>query len=141
MTALNRAERGEAQVGTILVRASVVGLALATAAIHASLGGLLFLVNAAGYAVLAVAMVVPGPIGRIRWLVRLALIGFTLATIGAWVLFGVRFPLAYLSKAIEVALVALLTFELWQVDGGPVGIARRIRRLVVDLVGSVGARA
>jgi uncharacterized integral membrane protein len=141
MATLKHADRGEGQLRTILIRGAVVALTLATASIHASLGGLLFLMNAAGYAILALAMVVPGPIGRIRWLVRLALIGFTLATIGGWLLFGVRFPLAYLSKAVEVALVGLLALELWQVDGGPVGIARRIRRLVVDLVGSQGAGA
>jgi hypothetical protein len=141
MATLNQAHRGEGQLGTILVRAAVVALTLTTAAIHASLGGFLFLMNAAGYAILALAMVVPGPIGRARWLVRLALLGFTVATIGGWVLFGVRFPLAYLNKAVEIALVALLVLELWQVDGGPVGIARRIRRLVIDLAGSMGAGA
>jgi uncharacterized integral membrane protein len=144
MATAKHADRGEGQLRTILIRASVVALTLATAAIHASLGGLLFLMNAAGYAALALGMVVPGPIARVRWLVRLALIGFTLVTIGGWLLFGVRFPLAYLSKAIEAALVGLLALELWQVDGGPLGLARRFRRLVVDLVdlvGSQGARA
>lgn len=141
MATLKHADRGEGQVRTILIRGSIVALTLATAAIHASLGGLLFLMNAAGYVALALAMVVPGPLARVRWLVRLALIGFTLVTIGGWLLFGVRFPLAYLDKAIEAALVGLLALELWQVDGGPMGLGRRFRRLVVDLVGSPGAGA
>ena len=50
---------------TVALRASVVGLTLATAAIHASLGGMLFMANAAGYTVLAIAMVIPGPVGEV----------------------------------------------------------------------------
>ena len=40
----------------LLLRGSIVGLTLATAAIHFSLGGTLFLFNAIGYAALAVVM-------------------------------------------------------------------------------------
>ena len=64
-------------------------------------------------------MVIPGPVGKWRWLVRLALIGFTAATIGGWVAFGPRFGLAYLDKAIEVALIGVLLIEQWRSDGGP----------------------
>ena len=93
MATLSVTERRRSSTGRRRHSASlVVGLALATAAIHASLGGMLFLANAVGYTTLAVAMIVPGPIGHIRWLVRLALLGFTAATIGGWVLFGARFP-------------------------------------------------
>ena len=52
--------------------------------------------NAAGYLALALAMTLPGPFAAGRWLTRLALVGFTSGTIGAWFLFGGRFPLAYL---------------------------------------------
>ena len=79
MTTLNMAKRVEPRLGALALRFLVVGLTLATAAIHGSLGGLLFLANAVGYATLAVAMIVPGPLGRVRWLVRLALLGFTAA--------------------------------------------------------------
>jgi hypothetical protein len=113
----------------------VVSLTLATAAIHASMGGLLFLANALVYVTLAVAMTVPGPIGQIRWLVRVALIGFAAATMGGWLLFGARFPLAYLDKAIELSLITSVAFELWRIDGGPIGAVRRARRLVVRLTG------
>ena len=41
----------------IALRVAIVSLTLATAYIHFTLGSLLFLANAAGYAVLAVAMV------------------------------------------------------------------------------------
>src|SRR5688500_18803123 len=124
---------------TVGLRGGVLVLTLATAAIHASLGGLLFLANAAGYAVLALAMVAPGPAARWRWLIRLALIGFTAATIGGWVAFGPRFGLAYLDKAFEVALIGVLLIEQWRSDDGPAGVPRRIRGVLRHPAGaSVG---
>src|SRR5258705_1732559 len=118
MATLTAVERIQPRLGTAVLRALVVGLTLATAAIHASLGGLLFMANAVGYTTLAVAMIVPGPIGQVRWLVRLALLRFTTATIGGWLLFGTRFPLAYVDQALEVVLIVLVTFELLHPDGG-----------------------
>jgi hypothetical protein len=117
----------------ILLRIVVVGLTLGTAAIHASLGGLLFTLNAIGYVTFAVLMAIPGPVSHVRWLVRLALLGFTTATIGGWLLFGARFPIAYIDKGIELVLVAFLAFEVWLIDGGPVGIAHRFGRFVAGL--------
>jgi hypothetical protein len=113
---------------TVVLRAAIVALTLATAAIHVTLGGTLFLMNAVGYAALAIAMVVPGPVGRARWLLRYALIGFTAVTILGWFMFGARFDLAYLDKGIEVALVGLVLIESWVVDGGPFAVARRALR-------------
>jgi hypothetical protein len=130
MAIVHSALRTDHPALTALSRTVVVGLTLATAAIHASLGGLLFTINAVGYATLAALMILPGPITHVRWLVRLALLGFTLATIGGWLLFGARFPLAYIDKGIEVVLIAFLAFEVWLIDGGPTDIARRIRRIV-----------
>jgi hypothetical protein len=134
MVTIRAAHRTESRHAGGVIRALVVGLTLATAAIHFSLGGLLFLANALGYTTLAVAMVVPGPIGHIRWLVRLGLIGFTAATIGGWLAFGARFPLAYLDKGIEVGLIAVTTLEVWRSDGGPIGIVRQVRRTVARVV-------
>lgn len=113
---------------SIILRAGIVGLTLATAAIHASLGGQLFLLSALGYVVLAVAMLAPGPLALVRWLVRLALIGYAATTIAAWLMIGPRFSLAYVDKAIEAALLALLAAELAR-DGGASGVVRRLRRL------------
>ena len=127
MTNFTATARRDARAAEALLRSTIVLLTVVTAAVHASLGGPLFTANAIGYAVLAVLMVVPGPLGHIRMLVRLALIAFTTATIGGWFLFGARFPLAYVDKAVEVALVMLVGFELWYVDGGPAGIARQTR--------------
>ena len=86
-------------------------------------------------------MIVPGPIGNVRWLVRLALLGFTTATIGGWLLFGTRFPLAYVDKAIEVVLIAMVSLELWHVDGGLFGVIGEARRLVRRLAGRRSAKA
>jgi hypothetical protein len=141
MAAITHRATSQIRPITIPLRAIVVALTLATAAIHASLGGALFLANALGYVVLAVAMVLPGPIGRVRWLVRLALIGFTAATIAGWVLFGPRFGLAYLDKALEIVLIGALGIELWLIDGGPVGVIRRARRLVSGLTSAATAKA
>ena len=141
MDAIKGVARSGAQPITIFLRASVVLLTLTTAAIHASLGGLLFTFNAAGYAALAVAMILPGQIGQGRWLVRLALIGFTAATVGGWVLFGARFPLAYLDKGVEVVLIVFLAIEVWLLDGGPLGLARRLRGLVAIVAAAVAQRA
>jgi hypothetical protein len=118
-----------------VVRVLIVGLTLSTAAIHASLGGMLFLANAVAYGTFAAAMIVPGPLGQVRWLVRIGLLGFTAATIGGWVLFGARFPLAYLDKGIELGLMAVVAFEIMRIDGGPAGLVREARRLVGRLTG------
>jgi hypothetical protein len=136
MATTSMVHRTDSRLGSSVLRMLVVTLTFATAAIHASMGGLLFLVNALVYVTLAVAMIVPGPIGQVRWLVRVALIGFTAATIGGWLLFGARFPLAYLDKAIEISLITLVTFELWRTDGGPTGAVRQARRLFVRLTGT-----
>jgi hypothetical protein len=119
----------------IVLRIAIVALTLATAQIHTTLGGLLFTLNAIGYSTFAAAMVLPGPFGRIRWLTRYALIGFTAATVAGWVAFGARFDLAYIDKTIEVALIGLLVIESWMVDGSPFRVARHARRTVVHLFG------
>ena len=136
MATLTKTTQAESRLATDLIRVVIVALTLATAAIHAVLGGLLFTLNAIGYTGLAILMVLPGPVGRVRVLVRLALMGFTAATIGGWLLFGARFPLAYLDKGLELVLIAAVASELWRVDGGPGGVARRIRALVSTVLGS-----
>jgi hypothetical protein len=111
---------------SVLLRLGIVALTLATAYIHYTLGGMMFLGNAAGYLVLAAAMVAPLALAsKYRWLIRAALIVFTLVTIGGWMMFGARIFIGYLDKAIEVALIALLFVEMWRYDGGPLAVARR----------------
>ena len=119
----------------IVLRVGIVALALATAYIHITLGSMMFLANAAGYVVLAVAMIAPLPIlARYRWLVRAALVGFTAFTIIGWIAFGARFWLGYVDKAIEVGLIALLVIEMLRYDGGPANVLRRLFDLGVSVV-------
>ena len=112
----------------LLLRAAIVALTIATGLIHATLGGLLFELNAAGYLVAALAMVAPiGLAIRYRWLIRLGLIGYAATAIVAWYLMGPRYDVAYVAKAIEVVLIALLLVEARAYDGNPLP---RIRQAV-----------
>jgi hypothetical protein len=112
---------------TLALRLAAVGLTLTTAVIHLSLGGMLFLLNAAGYATLAAALVVPGSFAeRFRWAPRLALVGYAAATIVGWVIMGPRYDMAYLAKGIEIALIAVLVLDIVRAYGGPTGLVRRI---------------
>ncbi|MDL2335959.1 MAG: hypothetical protein QFC55_08010 [Chloroflexota bacterium] len=114
---------------------AIVVLALSTAYIHYTLGGLMFLMNAAGYLVLAVAMVAPLSIAsKYRWLIRAALIVFALLTIGGWMMFGARIFLGYLDKGIEIVLIALLFVEMVRYDGGPIAVAQRGWALAMSIL-------
>jgi hypothetical protein len=134
MAVLTAHQRRAARPSIVLLRAAIVGLTLATAAIHASLGGTMFMLNAIGYTAFAVLMIAPGPVARIRWLVRYGLIGFTVVTVGGWLAFGARFDLAYLDKGIELALIGLLLIESWVLDGGPLAVVRRVGRMAATAV-------
>lgn len=110
------------------LRLLVTALTVATAAIHFSLGSLLFILNGLAYATLAVALVAPLAIGRrFRWLVRLGLLGFTAMTIAGWVAFGARYDVAYIDKGIELLLIGLLLVDIRRADGG---IVESVRRLI-----------
>jgi hypothetical protein len=112
----------------VLVRATIVVLTIATGVIHLNLGGLLFSLNAVGYFVAAAAMIAPlGIAARNRWFIRLGLIGYAATAIAAWYVMGPRYDVAYVAKAIEVGLIALLALEAWAYDGNPL---RRVRRLL-----------
>ena len=107
--------------GDIALRVAIVALALSTAYIHLTLGGLRFTLNATGYVVLAAAMIAPIAIAvRYRWLIRLALAGYAATTIVAWAVEGAFYSTAYLAKAIELALIALLAIDIARRDGNPV---------------------
>jgi hypothetical protein len=89
--------------------ALIVGLTLATAYIHFWVGGILLLLNAAGYATLAVLVVGSAVVFRRALpLVLAALAGYAGVTIVGWVIMGPYFDVAYLAKAIEVALIATI---------------------------------
>jgi hypothetical protein len=112
-----------------IVVIAVVALTLATAYIHLGLGGLLFTLNAIGYAALAVAMVVIAVVShplvrRFDWLPRLGLLGYTLTTIVGYLVMGPYFSLGWMAKAIEVAIVTLLIADLRRAYGSPAGLMR-----------------
>jgi hypothetical protein len=112
----------------IILRAAIVGLTVATGWIHLTLGGLLFTVNGLGYLVAAAAMVAPLALAvRFRWFIRLGLVGYALMAIVGWYLTGPRYDVAYVAKAIEICLIALLAIEIRAYDGNPL---RRLRHAV-----------
>jgi len=120
------AARTPLRTSDVIVRAVIVGLALATGYIHFTLGGLLFTLNAAGYAVAAVAMIVPLALAvRFRWIVRVGLMGYAATAIVAWAIMGPYFTTAYIAKAIEVALIVAVSVDFARHDGNPVNVIRR----------------
>ena len=128
-------------IGSIALRSAIVALALGTAYIHFTLGGTIFVATAAGYVALTAAMIAPLGIARdVRWLTRLALMGFAAGTIGAWYFQG--HPIFFQSvaaKSIEVVLIGILAVETYVEVGGPLAIARRIFNVGSRLVGAGAA--
>ena len=120
------APRSTLRPSDVVVRGIIVALTLATAYIHSTLGGLLFTLNATGYVVAAVAVVVPLAIAvRCRWIVRVGLMGYAATAIVAWAVMGPYFSTAYVAKAIEVALIVTLAVDFARQDGNPAGVVRR----------------
>lgn len=119
------ASRSPIRLSDVALRAAIVGLALATGYIHWTLGGLLFTLNAVGYAVAAVAMIVPLALAvRFRWVVRLGLIGYAATTIVGWALQGPYYGTAYMAKVIEVVLIVVLALDFARFDGNPLTVVR-----------------
>jgi hypothetical protein len=109
----------------MIIRIAIVCLTFGTAYIHSTLGGLLFTLNAVGYLVAAIAIVVPlGLAIRFRWFVRLGLMGYAATAIGAWAVQGPYYSTAYIAKAIEVALIATLAIGFARMDGTPVKVVK-----------------
>ena len=114
---------------TGIVAVAIVALTLTTAYIHLTLGGLLFTVNAAGYAALALAMVVIATVShplvrRFDWAPRVGLAGYTAVTIVGYLVIGPYFSLGWMAKAIEVAILALLAADIVRAYGSPAGLVR-----------------
>jgi hypothetical protein len=120
------ATRTAFRVSDVAIRAAIVGLTLATAYIHSTLGGLLFTLNAVGYVTAALAMVVPLALAvRFRWVVRLGLIAYAMTTIIGWAIQGPYYSTAYIAKAIEIVLIALVAIDFARMDGNPVDVVKR----------------
>ena len=110
----------------VVIRIAIVGLTLGTAYIHSTLGGLLFTLNALGYLVAAVAVVIPLALAiRFRWFVRLGLVGYAATAIVAWAVQGPYYTTAFIAKGIEIALITLLAVDFARMDGNPVNIVKR----------------
>jgi len=115
---------------------AIVGLTLGTAYIHSTLGGLLFTLNALGYLVAAVAVVIPlGLAIRFRWFVRLGLMGYAATAIVAWAVQGPYYSTAYIAKAIEIALITLLAVDFVRMDGNPIAVVKRELGLLTAKLG------
>jgi hypothetical protein len=114
--------------GAVLT-AAIVGLTLATGYIHFTLGGVLFTLNALGYAGLAamfaVGAMAPMPIiEKFSWFPRVALIGYAATTIVGYLVMGPYFTLGWIAKGIEVTLIALVVVDIFRVYGSPMGLVR-----------------
>jgi hypothetical protein len=120
----------------VVIRIAIVGLTLGTAYIHSTLGGLLFTLNALGYLVAAVAVVIPlGLAIRFRWFVRLGLMGYAATAIVAWAVQGPYYSTAYIAKAIEIALITLLVVDFVRMDGNPIAVVKRELGLLAAKLG------
>lgn len=120
----------------VIIRIAIVGLVLGTAYIHSTLGGLLFTLNATGYVVAAIAIIVPlGLAIRFRWVIRLGLMGYAATAIVAWAVQGPYYSTAYIAKAIEVVLITLLAIDFARMDGNPVNVVKSELALLTSKLG------
>ena len=122
-----------------LLTAAIVGLTLATAYIHLTLGGLLFTLNGLGYLGLAALIVIgaAAPIAlvkRFSWFPRIALIGYAATTIAGYLVMGPYFSLGFIAKGIEVALIGLLVVDVIRVYGSPMGLVRTALESVASVL-------
>ena len=119
--------RGTTALAVALVVA-IVDLTLITAYVHLTLGGTLFMLNGLGYGALAAALVastIPHPfVRRFAWVPRIALAGFTAATIVGYLVIGPYFTLCLITKAVEVAIIVLVAADLARLYGSPAGLLR-----------------
>ena len=117
-------------VGRVLTTVILV-LTLATAYVHLSLGGTIFMLNGIAYVVLAAGIAASAlPIGFVRglrWLPRLGLAGFALVTIGAYLVIGPYSLLGWSIKAIEFAIIGLVAADLMNHYGRASRLERRPR--------------
>ena len=121
-------------VGRVLTLTLII-LTLATAYVHLSLGGTIFLLNGIGYLVLAaglVASMLPiALVRRLRWLPRIGVAGFALVTIGAYIVIGPYSLLGMATKAIEIAIIGLAGADLINTLGSSHPLAR-VRAVAVE---------
>ena len=101
----------------ILLTGVILELTIATAYIHLSLGGTLFLLNGLGYLALGTAYLLAAllpmpPVRRLGWLPRAGLATFASVTIVAYLVTGPYFTLGWITKGIELAIMLLVVADL-----------------------------
>jgi hypothetical protein len=127
------------RLSAALLTLVIVELTVATGYIHLTLGGPLFTLNGFGYLTLAGAYLIAAasPISivqRFSWLPRIALAGFAVVTIGAYLFTGTYFTLGWITKGIEVAIVGLVAVDLQRTYGDADGLRTAV-------IGSLTKRA
>ena len=120
----------------VVIRIAIVGLTLGTAYIHSTLGGLLFTLNALGYLVAAVAVVIPLALAiRFRWVVRIGLMGYAATAIVGWAVQGPYYSTAFIAKGIEIALITVLAVDFARMDGNPIRVVKSELALLSSKLG------
>jgi hypothetical protein len=114
--------------GAVLTTA-IVALALTAGYIHLGLGGFLFTMNGLGYVGLAALFVIAATVGHpivrtFSWAPRVMLGGYAAMTISAYLVMGPYFTLGWITKGIEVALIALVAIDVIRTFGSPMGLVR-----------------
>ncbi len=100
-----------------LLTATAVTLTLTTAYIHLTLGSILFTLNAAGYLSFATLLIVGATVphrivARFGWLGEVALAGYAAVTIVSYLIIGPFFPLGWIAKGVEIALMGVVAANL-----------------------------
>ena len=72
---------------------------------------------------------------RFSWLPRIALGGYAVVTIGAYLLTGTYFALGWITKGIEVAIVGLVAVDLLRAFGYPDGLRSAVIRSLTQRAG------
>ncbi len=113
----------------------IVVLTLSTAYIHYWVGGMMLMLNSFGYAGLVVLVVGSAVFYRRALpLVLVALAAYAAVTIIGWLILGPYFDVAYLAKAIEIVLIASISFYLWrtrpQIDESVAWARAQVERVV-----------
>ena len=113
----------------VALTGAIVALALVAANIHLGLGGLLFTLNGLGYIGLAALFVIGATVSHplvrsFSWAPRVMLAGYAAMTITGYLVMGPYFTLGWITKGIEVTLIALIALDVMRVYGSPAGLVR-----------------
>jgi hypothetical protein len=99
----------------ILLTGVILELTLATAIIHLTLGGTLFLLNGLGYLALGTVYLASTALPALRrhaLLPKAALAAYASITIAAYLVTGPYFTLGWVTKGIELAIISLVAADL-----------------------------